>query len=402
MRLLVWVTAIFALAAGLMVAARYSTGYALLVVPPYRVEVSLNLLVAAVVAAFALAYFVARMIAGAVRLPTRVREYRAARRRERAHAMLLEALHAYFAGRYAKAEQAAATSIELGEHAALGAVLAARAAHALRAFERRDGYLARAAALAGENDAVRIVTEAELLLDQRQAEAALERLRALPAKHTAALRLELRAQQLAKNWERVLALIDLLEKRAVFDAAQALQLRAYAHAENLRRKAADAAALKEAWQNVPARLKTDTRVASAAARAFLALGDCAKAHRIIEDSLEAAWDGGLAALYAECEGDFARRIERAESWLKRHPRDAALLLALGGLCAQQELWGKAQSYLEASLSVEPGYAAHLALARLNDRLGNAEAANRHYRASLELAVQQLRRQSSPHDREPPG
>ena len=46
-------------------------------------------------------------------------------------------------------------------------------------------------------------------------------------------------------------------------------------------------------------------------------------------------------------------IERAESWLKQHPDDAALLLTLGRLCAQQELWGKAQSYLDASIAVEP-------------------------------------------------
>jgi len=53
------------------------------------------------------------------------------------------------------------------------------------------------------------------------------------------------------------------------------------------------------------------------------------------------------------------------------------------------LWGKAQSYLEASIAVEPTYTAHLALARLQEKLGNAEAARRHHRESLELALAQL-------------
>ena len=57
-----------------------------------------------------------------------------------------------------------------------------------------------------------------------------------------------------------------------------------------------------------------------------------------------------------------RRIERAESWLKQHPGDAALLLTLGRLCADRALWGKAQSYLDASLAIEPTYSAHLAAA----------------------------------------
>lgn len=400
MRILIWVVAIFALAAGLVAAGRYNAGYALLVVPPYRVETSLNLLLAAVLAAFVLTYLLVRLVAGAMRLPTRVRDYRGARRREKAHAVLFEALLGYFAGRYAKAEKAAAESIGLGEHAPLAAVLAARAAHELRAFERRDAYLAQAAALAPDDDAVKVVTEAELLLDQRRFEEALDVLRTLPQKHTAALRLELRAQQLAKNWGEVLRLTQQLEKRGVFGPAQAAQLQSYAQAENLRRKALDAVALDEAWQKVPARQKKDARVALAAAQSFLALGQCALAHRIIEDSLEEAWDGALVTLYAECEGDFARRIERAESWLRRQPDDSALLLTLGRLCAQQELWGKAQNYLEACLSVEPTHAAHLALGELHERLGNAEAAQRHYRESLNLATARLRQLDRPRPETP--
>ena len=73
-----------------------------------------------------------------------------------------------------------------------------------------------------------------------------------------------------------------------------------------------------------------------------------------------------------------------------NPRDGVLLLTLGRLCARQELWGKAQNYLEASMSLEPTYTAYLALAQLHDQLGNADAARRHYRASLDLAVAQLR------------
>jgi hypothetical protein len=59
----------------------------------------------------------------------------------------------------------------------------------------------------------------------------------------------------------------------------------------------------------------------------------------------------LAGLYAECRGgDTLGRIARAEKWLEKHPEDARLLLALGRLCREQQLWGKAQSYFEASLA----------------------------------------------------
>ncbi len=391
MKTLIWLVGIVAVAVALTLAARYNTGYLLLVLPPYRVEFSLNFLIVLAVAGFAAGYALVRFVSATVQLPGQVRKYRLARRKEKAQATLTEALNEYFAGRYSRAERAAAASLELGEHTGLSAVLAARAAHELRAYERRDAFLARAAAAASGDEVVRIVTAADLLLDERRYPEALNLLKQLPRRHTAAIRLELKAQQQARNWEQVVALTEELRKRNVFDSTQAEQVRRHALAENLKRKALDTRALEEAWDKVPSSDRRDRRVATAAAQCFIALGGCDRAHRIIEEALEAAWDSDLVALYAECEGgDILKRIERAEAWLKQHPNDAALLLTLGRLCADRGLWGKAQSYLEASLAIEPTHTAHLALARLQEKLGNADAAGRHYRENLDLALAQLR------------
>jgi HemY protein len=390
MRTTLWIVAIAALAVALTLVARYNSGYVLVVLPTHRVELSLNLLLVLAAAAFALGYALVRGVAGSLGLPKRVREYRVARRRDKARGTLLEALNEYFAGRYGRAERAAAASLDLGEQRVLAAVIAARSAHQLRAHERRDAYLAQAAS-AADGQLARLVTEAELLLDERRHEDALQVLRQLPRRHSAALKLELKAHQQLRNWEQVLALTEDLRKRNAFDATQAEQVRRHALAENLRRKLLDSRALEEAWSRVPAADRTERRVAAAAAQCFIAMGGCSEAHRIIEQALEANWDSELVGLYAECDaGDTIARIERAELWLKAHPRDAGLLLTLGRLCAEQELWGKAQSYLEASLAIEPTHTAHLAAARLHETLGNAEAAAGHYRQALELALAQLR------------
>jgi HemY protein len=395
MRTLLWVVVIAALAAGFVAAGRYNTGYALFMFSPYRVEISLNLLVLLLITAFLLGYLALRVISGMLRLPRHVQEYRAVRRKNQAHAALVESVREFLAARYARAERAAERCMALGaEHAALAAVLAARAAHELRAFDRRDAYLAQTAGTAGNDGAVRAITVAEFLLDERRFAEALGALESLPSKHTAALRLELKAQQLARNWDQVLALVDQLEKRNVYDAEHAEQIRRYAQAERLLRHADDPHGLEETWEKIPARQRRDTRVAAAAARSFMSSGMSDEAQRLIEDSLNEHWDSTLLALYPESAGATVAGIERAEGWLREHPQDAALLLALGQLCARQALWGKAQSYLEASLAVEPGYAAHLALARLHETLGNADAAQRHYRQTLELAVAQLTRNAA--------
>ena len=389
MKTLVWVIVIAALAVGLTVAATLNAGTVLLVLPPYRVEISLNFFVVLLVAGFVAVYAIVRAVSVVLRLPRQVREYRAARRREKARKSFLEALQEYFAGRYRRAEQAAVAARDMNEFPGLPALLAARATHKLRDHERRDAYLAEAAAASPDSPA-RVVTEAEQLIEGRRHQEALELLRRLPRRHTAALRLELRAQQQARNWEAVLALTEELRKRGVYDATQAEQLRRHALVEHIRRSADDTRALEEAWGKVPSSERAERRVALAAARGFIALGACGEAHRIIEQALAASWESELVRLYAECDGgDSLRRIERAEEWLKTHPADAVLLLTLGRLCAEQGLWGKAQSYLEASVAVEPTHSAHLALARLQESLGNAEAARRHDREGLRLALSQL-------------
>jgi HemY protein len=390
MKTAIRIVGIAALAVALTLAARYNTGYAQLVLPTHKVEISLNFFLVLAVAVFAIGYFVVRAVSTALVLPRRVREYRLARRREKARSALLEALHEYFAGRYGRAEKAAAASLEAGEQPVLSAVLAARSAHQLRARERRDGYLA-AAASAPDEHLARLVTEAELAVEDRRYQEALGLLKRLPQRHSATLKLELKAQQQLRNWEQVLTLTEELRKRNAFDTTQAEQVRRHALAESLKRRLLDSRALQETWNRVPAADRTDRRIAAAAAQCFVALGGGAQAHRIIEQALEAEWDSELARLYGESgAGDTVARIERAEGWLRSHPRDAALLLTLGRLCAEQELWGKAQSYLDASIAIEPTYTAHLAAARLQETLGNAEAARQHHRAALDLALTQLR------------
>ena len=118
--------------------------------------------------------------------------------------------------------------------------------------------------------------------------------------------------------------------------------------------------------------------------------NAATLHRIVDDPAtdRASLAGRLILLGTQMlklAGEVSRRGASGGE-----PRDAALLLVLGRLCARQGLWGKAQSYLEASIAIEPSWSAHHALAQLQEKLGNAEAAHSHARESLAIAIAQLR------------
>ena len=390
MRGLMWVVAVFALAVGLSLAAQLNDGYAILVFPPYRAELSLNFAILLGLAGFTLGYLLLRLVTHTLRLPLHVRDFRLRRRDAKGRAALLAALQELFEGRYARAEKSAGEAYELGEAPALSALIAARSAAELRELERRDQWLARAESHDPDARQARLAVQASLLLDDRRYEDALEVLGELAAsgpKRIATQRMLMKAHQRLGHWDEVRRLATTLGKRGVLAEVAATQLRITAQIEALRQHAVDAAGLAQCWQKSEDRL--DARVARTAARLFVAIGDCRRAHEIVAVALDADWNEELILLYGECLGaDLLAQIERAEKWLKSRPRDRALLLTLGRFCLQQELWGKAQSYLEASLSEEPSRSAHVALAQLFDRIGKPEEANRHYRASVEENLRQ--------------
>ena len=391
MRVLVWVIGLFALAVGLTVAAHYNGGYVLVVLPSHRIELSVNLAIILLLIAFVAFYALARMLLLALDMPFKAKQFRRDQDRTRSRRVFQDALKAYFEGRHGRSERAAKEALALGESPALSLAVAARAAHELRSFQARDDYLQAMEKVAPQEAYLREMTRAELLLDERRYHDALQGLSRLKDKHTAALRLELKAHQLAKNWDQVLALLPQMERRKVFEPAVLTQFKRYAQTENLKRKALDAASLRDYWDRLPSADRKDGRVAGAAAHCFIALGGCAEAHRIIEDSLTESWDSTLLPLYVEClPRDSRRHLERAEAWLKQHPGDPVLLLALGLLCVNQELWGKARSYLEASLAIEPSHTAYVQLGQLLDKIGKPQEASGVYRRGLELALAQLK------------
>ena len=395
MKSLFWLLAVSAAAVALVLLARVDSGHVLFYYPPWRVEMSMVFFVAAALVSFVALYSLLRLIGNALALPATVRAWRARRRRERAHTALAAALQAYYEGRYARAEKEAALAADNGPSPGVAALLAARAAHQMRDFERRDRWLERADSLGDSLQTARLVSRAELALEDRDFGAARDALRSLHGagpKHVATARLLLRAERGAGAWDEVLRLASQLSKRDAIAPALAEEYKVQATVELLGRAADDAGAFERRWRGVAAADRVQPRIAAAAARNATALGRAALAREILETALAAEWVPSLVSLYGQLpEGldqetrvaEARTRIERAEKWLFERERDSQLLATLGRLCAQAELWGKARSFLEASLSFEESRAARIELARLAERLGKDDEAQRHFRKAAE-------------------
>jgi HemY protein len=387
MRGLLWLLTLAALAVGLSLAARYNAGYALLVLPPWRIELSLNLLLLLLAAGFLLGYLLLRVLVNAYRLPAKVDAFRRQRAQDKATNQLREAMLMLQEGRFARATKSAELAWNSGFGGSLAALTGLAAAHALRDATQLAAWRARARRCDAESGTARRMLEAELALDDRDYATARDLLAELndgSGKHIAALRLGLRCQQGLGNWREVLRIARQLEKHRALTAEQAAPLRHRVYRELLT-NLTDAAQIMRFWNEMPEADRIDSRLAQYAVTQLIDVGACHEAAALIEESLDRQWDSALIALYAECGGgDTLARIAHAETWLASHPRDEQLLLALGRLCQQRQLWGKAQSYLEASLAIRPTRAAHIELAQLFDHLERGGEADRHFRRAAVL------------------
>ena len=394
---------LFAAAIGLAVLARFNPGNVVLFYPPYRVDLSLNFFLFLLTSGFALLFFLINTIRSTLDMPSRVSLYRLEKRQRESGRALLEALKAYLEGRYGQAEKSAARATQLPENEGLAALLAARSAHRLQQAGRRDAWLLQSQKDPALRNA-RLMTTIELLGEESRdsdgALLALEELNASGIRHIQALRLALRVNQHKRNWQEVLRLVRLLDKRQALHPALSQRLRDLSYESLLPTAAHDVDTLKNFWAKVPASDRTSPATAVVAASAYMSIGLQQDAASIIEKALAVNWDSRLLKAYRLCaapEGSatLLAQIEFCENCLRAHPNDAELSLTLGAFCLRQKLWGKAQRHLDHALSDASERStiqeSHLRLGQLHEALNQPEVAANHYRQCAIATMPRLNR-----------
>jgi HemY protein len=389
LRALIWLAFLFILATALAILGRIDDGHVMIIVAHQRIDFPLNLLVVAVVVGFIAFYTLLRFVRNIWTMPGRVAAYRQRARIAKGQAALRDAIGNLFAGRFPRAEKAARDATLLPENIEAASLIGATAAHRMHEFERRDAWLADIESRDWQD--ARLTAKADMCADARDADgalAALSEMQAQGARRIYAQQIALRAHQQLKHWGEVLRLVKTLEKREAIHAAVAVRLRQLAGENLLRECRHNPDALIECWNNLPETEKTSPRLAELAAGLLVELERHGPARRIVEDALEHSWEPRLLRRYADCAGkEPLALIQRAEAWQRDHSEDPDLLFVLGRLCLQQQLWGKAQAFLDGALKLteQSGDTAlrarlHRTLAQLHEELGNRELAGEHYRA----------------------
>lgn len=384
MRAALWFAGLFCLAVAGALFAGNNQGAVTLFWPPYRLDLSLNMVLLVLLASFFILYGALRGFAALLTLPLQAKRWRLQQRERNMHQALLEALTHLHAGRFLRARKSALQSLALEEGLeqdkasvayrlqlrTIAHMAAADSSHALQDRSTRDEHLEAALNLAPLNGTTQQqelregaqMRSARWALDDRDATAALERLSELPhgaARRTVALRIKLKATRLAQHTQAALETARLLAKHKAFSPEASASLLRGLLLEQIHH-AYDVSQLQAAWAQLEPRERQQAALAIPAARRLVALGgDSAVAREWLlpiweeelrnPQALNTAQSTRLFLALQESLDDLdASWLGRIESALKNAPYQPRLQYLAGMACLQRQLWGKAQQLLRQS------------------------------------------------------
>jgi HemY protein len=415
MRAVLWFLALFGIAAAVALFAGNNQGTITVFWPPWRVDLSLNLVLLILLGTFVLLHLALRGLAALFSLPKQARQWRLQQKERALHAALLDGLAQLLAGRFSRSRKAAQAALAQEQTIAalearlpqaqqirvLSHFLAAESAHALQDRAARDAHLQQALNESAERGTLASpetregvqLRAARWALDDRDAPAALARLEELPQgaqRRTLSLRLRLKAARQDRRTLEALETARLLAKHRAFSESAAQSL-VRGLATELLSGAHDPAQLLRAWGELEAPEREMPEVAIHAAQRMVILrGDLIVARawllpvwermvaqtqglgEILRVKLVRALEAGLESVDA----DWLARIESAQ---RSNPRDPNLQYLAGMACMRRQLWGKAQQLLtQAGLGLQDSALhrrAWQALAQLAEARDDADEAS---------------------------
>ena len=407
MRAALWLLSLFAVAVAIALFAGNNQGTVTVFWPPYRIDLSLNLVLLLLFAGFVFLHAVLRALSALFDMPRQALRWRNQQKERQVHALLVDASAHLMAGRFVRARKSTEAAVsqeqslqESGIHLAHGVslralahVVAAEAAQSLQDHAARDEHLQQALAQGAARE-VQAMHEGALMraarwsLDDRDPQAASGWLQQLPqgaARRTLALRLRLKAARLQRQSHEALETARLLAKHRAFSPAAAQSI-VRGLAADLLNGAHDMGQLHRAWNGLEAGERAMPELAIHAAQRVAALQGDAQVARDwllpvwerqheLDDAVRLRLVQALETGLDSIDGSWLARFESAQ---RSNPRDPHLQYLAGMACLRRQLWGKAQQLLTQAAQGLGDRTMHRrawsALARLAEARGDEAAA----------------------------
>ncbi len=407
MRAALWFLALFGIAVAIALFAGNNQGTVTLFWPPWRVDLSLNLVLLLLVATFVLLYVALGALSALFDMPRQALRWRTQQKERTMHADVLDAISHLLAGRFIRARKSAEAALDQERALAAGGqapsngtqlrtishLLAAESAQSLQDKAARDEHLQLALQQGAAREAQEaregaLMRAARWSLDDHDPEAAMAWLKDLPqgaGRRTLALRTRLKAARLAGRTAEALETSRLLAKHRAFSAPAAESI-VRGLAIDLLNGAHDAQQLQRTWLSLEPAERNMPELVIHAAQRLISLGGSPE---IAREWLSPVWDRQhqlgeslkvklVHALETGLDSIDAEWLARIEGAQRANPRDATLQYLAGVACMKRQLWGKAQQLMgQAAMGLQDKGLhrnAWRAVAQLAEQRGDAETA----------------------------
>ena len=303
----------------------------------------------------------------------------------------------YIEGNWQAAKKDLLSVVKQSDQPLVHYLAAAHSAHEMGDGEESQRLLALAEEKAPENELVVLLSQAKIQLADKQYEqslASLQRALTISPNHPVVLDLLRENYIRLLDWQALMDLLPLLKasKRYTPEVFSELQLNTHqAYLESLYQQADKAErgeTLWAKWESLPKAMRKTPQLLASFASILLKLEEYERLEPLLRQVLNKHWSQELVEAYGQTR--FSRPSDQllvAEQWLRDHPDDSTLLLALARIAMRNELWGKARSYFERSIQLKEIPEAYAELAALMAQLGEHERSASLYQKGLLLTTQ---------------
>ena len=352
------------------------------------IETSLLFLLVILIVLGLVLYALTRLWTTLVQLPKRWRERRTLKRNSRAEQSLSKGLVALEYGDWRLAEKQLIRSAKFSEQGLVHYLSAAKMAHNQSAFDRRNQYIKQARELFPDDVEMIGLVEARLLMDSSpdhsivilqslykhnpKNKAVLKDLSSLLVKH--------------EQWQSLETILPNLKKQSVLSKEEVAEIEELIIANKVA-SATDCEQLDKLWNSLKSKQQLQPKILTEFVEQRMGWGAENGLETLISKSLKNNWDNRLVYQFGRLnEGEVSARLKTAQGWLVKQAENPVLLLTLGRLACQNQLWVTAHNYFKLSLQLQPELETYHALANCYEKEGLESQAALTYKTAI-LALQ---------------
>jgi len=344
----------------------------------YEINTSFSVFIALYLASIFILYFFIRTLLFLFSIKTRIKKYSDLKRSREDDKYLRKALHEMLVGSFTAAERSIAKVSD--DHKSEDThLIRIWCAHYQGNLKQRDQLISDLEKSGGSDDSL-LLARVKMMLDDGRGREAMTFLNQVKETSPDIDMISLKTFESVGKWPDVLRLIKAISRRKSDLGPWLNKTRLNAYVGLFGMQDISISDASDWYDGIPSDHRGNADIERSAANCFIRLSEHKKAAEVIERALDSSEDDVLLELYLACHSlEIGRRLDKAESWLTKYPRNSILLRVLGTFCREAKIWGKAESYLRASIAIRDSVQARLQLAKVyeaTDRIPDAESERR--------------------------